>query len=94
MTDTLSTARAVDTSPAAIEGWLHAYIAELRGMKPERISRTVPLYKYGLDSASAVTLTGDLMDWLGVDVDPAVLYEHPTIEKAAAHLSSLCGTTR
>jgi len=34
-------------------------------------------------------LTGDLMDWLKIDVDPAILYDHPTIELVSAHLSSL-----
>lgn len=67
-----------------LEDWLVSYIANLRGMKKERISRNVVLSKYGLDSASAVALSGDLMDWLRCDIDPTLLYEHPTIEKAAA----------
>jgi acyl carrier protein len=88
------TRTANETSPEAIGAWIHAYVAEMRGMSADRIQRTVPLYKYGLDSASAVTMTGDLCDLLGVDVDPSVLYEHPTIERAAAHLSSLCEAAR
>ncbi|CAE6867200.1 hypothetical protein R75461_08352 [Paraburkholderia nemoris] len=71
---------------AQIEEWLVSYIADLRGMKKEKISRTTILSKYGLDSASAVTLSGDLMDWLKYDIDPTLLYEHPTIELAAAHI--------
>lgn len=72
-----------------IEEWLVAYIAELRGIKKEKISRTVMLSKYGLDSASAVTLSGDLMDWLKCNIDPTLLYEHPTIEQAAAHIVAM-----
>jgi acyl carrier protein len=71
---------------AQIEEWLVSYIADLRGMKKEKISRTTILSKYGLDSASAVTLSGDLMDWLKCDIDPTLLYEYPTIEQAAAHI--------
>jgi acyl carrier protein len=74
---------------AQIEEWLVSYIAELRGMKKEKISRTTVLSKYGLDSASAVTLSGDLMDWLKCDIDPTLLYEHPTIEQAAAHIAAM-----
>ncbi|MBR8651860.1 acyl carrier protein [Achromobacter sp. Marseille-Q0513] len=74
---------------AEIEEWLVSYIAELRGMKKEKISRTAVLSKYGLDSASAVTLSGDLMDWLKCDIDPTLLYEHPTIEQAAAHILAM-----
>ena len=76
-----------------IEQWLVSYIADLRGIKKEKISRTTILSKYGLDSASAVTLSGDLMDWLKCDVDPTLLYEHPTIQQAAAHIVSLAKAT-
>jgi acyl carrier protein len=74
---------------AQIEEWLVSYIAELRCMTKEKISRTTVLSKYGLDSASAVTLSGDLMDWLKCDIDPTLLYEHPTIEQAAAHIVAM-----
>jgi acyl carrier protein len=74
---------------AQIEEWLVSYIADLRGMKKEKISRTTILSKYGLDSASAVTLSGDLMDWLKCDIDPTLLYEYPTIEQAAAHIVAM-----
>jgi acyl carrier protein len=79
-------ARRHTATQAQIEDWLVSYIAELRGLKREKISRTTVLSKYGLDSASAVTLSGDLMDWLKCDIDPTLLYEHPTIERAAAHI--------
>lgn len=76
---------------AQVEEWLVSYIAELRGIKVEKISRSTILSKYGLDSASAVTLSGDMMDWLKCDIDPTLLYEHPTIEQAAAHVVTLVG---
>lgn len=74
---------------AQIEEWLVSYIADLRGIKKEKVSHTTILSKYGLDSASAVTLSGDLMDWLKCDIDPTLLYEHPTIEQAAAHIVAM-----
>ena len=74
---------------AQIEEWLVSYIADLRAIKKEKISHTTVLSKYGLDSASAVTLSGDLMDWLKCDIDPTLLYEHPTIEQAAAHIVAI-----
>lgn len=72
-----------------IEEWMTAYVANLCGIKVEKISRSVQLSKYGLDSASAVTLCGDMMDWLKLDIDPSLLYEYPTIEKAAAHIMTM-----
>jgi len=29
------------------------------------------------------------MDWLKCDIDPSLLYEHPTIEKAAQEIMNL-----
>jgi len=74
---------------ASVEEWLIAYIADLSGTRKDKISITTHLRKYGLDSASAVTLSGDMMDWLKCEVDPTLLYEHPTIEKAASHVMTL-----
>jgi len=85
----LATQSGLHATQAEIEEWLVSYIAELRGMKKEKISCTTVLSKYGLDSASAVTLSGDLMDWLKCDIDPTLFYEHPTIEQAAAHIVAM-----
>ena len=89
MSNDLSSTQVLQVSSDTIADWLHNYVAELIGVNPEKVSRTQPLRKYGLDSASAVTLTGDLAEWLKVDVDPSVLYEYPTIERAAQHLASV-----
>jgi acyl carrier protein len=89
MTMTVVSGTSIIYSTESIADWLHAYIADLRNVRPERISRRESLHKYGLDSASAVTLTGDLTEWLKMDVDPSVLYEHPTIDGLASHLAKL-----
>ncbi|MGE4243407.1 acyl carrier protein [Ramlibacter sp.] len=74
---------------AEVEEWIIRYVSELRGIRADRISRTIPLTKYGVDSASAVAMSGDLMDWLGCDIDPTLMYEHPTIERAAIRIALL-----
>lgn len=79
-------------SAEEISAWLQHYFADLKGVSREHIPITSPFLKFGLDSATAVALTGDLMEWLKIDVDPAVLYEHPTIEQVSAHLFSLVKT--
>ena len=48
---------------------------------------TIPFDRYGLDSSAAVGMTGDLEDWLGKEVEPILLYDYPTIETLARHLS-------
>jgi acyl carrier protein len=69
-----------------IEHWLVSYVAQLRGVKQEKIDVTATFDRFGLDSASAVALSGDLMEWLQCDVEPSVIYDHPTIRRLASHL--------
>jgi len=41
----------------------------------------------GLDSANSVFLIVELEDWLGLELTPELLFEHPTIRVLARHLA-------
>ncbi|ACC81784.1 acyl carrier protein [Nostoc punctiforme] len=71
-----------------VQDWILLYIANLLELETEEIDITVPFSTYGLDSSVAVGLTGDLADWLGLDLDPTLLYDYPTIESLVQYLSS------
>ena len=71
-----------------IQAWIVSYLAELLEVDPDEVDITIPFDRYGLDSAAAVGLTGDLEEWLGQEVDPTVLYDYPTIASLVKHLSS------
>src|SRR5580700_1645110 len=45
------------------------------------------LASYGLGSTDAVTLAGELAEWLGRKLSPALVYEYPTIEALARYLA-------
>jgi acyl carrier protein len=60
--------------------------AQLR-MKPEEISLTQPLSDYGLDSINAVSLAGDLEDWLGFQLPSTLLWDYPTTGELASFLA-------
>lgn len=70
-----------------IQNWIVNHIAELLEVNPNRINATSSFDRYGLDSVIAVSLTGDLEDWLGTELDPTLLYDYPTIERLAHHLA-------
>jgi acyl carrier protein len=70
-----------------IQDWISSYLAELLEVEAEEIDVTIPFDRYGLDSSAAVGLTGDLEDWLGTELDPTLLYDYPTVETLAQHLS-------
>lgn len=71
----------------AIEDWLIAKLSEkLAGSAG--IDVREPLVNYGLSSLTAVSISGDLQEWLGREVSPTVLYDYPTIESLARYLGS------
>ncbi|CAM5362032.1 Phthiocerol/phenolphthiocerol synthesis polyketide synthase type I PpsA [Streptomyces tendae] len=56
-------------------------------MRPERLDARQPLADLGLSSKDAVVVVGELREWLGEDLSPAVLWEHPTPRALARHLA-------
>lgn len=74
-------------STAEIQAWLVSYLAELLEIDPYEVDVTIPFDRYGLDSAAAVGMTGDLEDWLQGELDPTLLYDYPTVEAFSQHLA-------
>ncbi|MDY7229485.1 non-ribosomal peptide synthetase/type I polyketide synthase [Hyalangium rubrum] len=66
--------------------WLRAYIAEALHLTPGEIDIHEPFVSYGLTSKDAVFLSGELGDWLGRDLSPTLVWEHPTIDAVSRHL--------
>jgi acyl carrier protein len=75
-------------TPAAIQAWLIAYLAAFLEIDLQEVDPSTPFERYGLDSAAAIGVTCDIEDWLGRELDPALLYEYPTITELAQHLAS------
>jgi acyl carrier protein len=72
----------------AIQDWLASHISDLLSLPVEEVPADVPFDRYGLDSAAAVGMIGDLGDWLGRTLDPSLPYDYPTAEKLADHLAA------
>jgi len=78
----------VDTCSAdVIEKWLVEKLSDLLGVDPREIDVREPFASYGMGSTEAVSLSGELGDWLGQKVPADLAYEFPTIETLARHLS-------
>jgi acyl carrier protein len=71
-----------------ISAWLTACIADYRQVAPEEIDPEVPLADLGLDSVYALTMCGDIEDRFGLETDPTVAWDHPTISALSGHLAS------
>ncbi|MEA5535105.1 acyl carrier protein [Crocosphaera sp. XPORK-15E] len=74
------------TPVEAVQNWLIKQLAEQLSLDPTTIKVGEPLTRYGLDSIDAVTLVGDLEDWLDLDLPDTLFWDHSTIEKAAQYL--------
>jgi acyl carrier protein len=62
-------------------------IAVLRKRAASEIDPSSPFNELGIDSLDAVTLTGELEGHLGLTIDPAELFDHPTPRDLAAFLA-------
>lgn len=71
----------------AISQWLVSKLAEELQIDPEEIDIHEPFTSYGISSVLAVSLSGDLEDWLGRPLSPTLVFDFPTIEALAKHLS-------
>jgi acyl carrier protein len=80
--------------PIEIETWLVSSISNLLEKDPEEIDPTISFESYGLDSSAAITLSGDLQDWLGCSLDPTIFFDYPTIEAITEYLSKEQNVTK
>ena len=79
--------QATATTPVeTVQNWLIKQLAEQLNLDPDKIKITEPFTRYGLDSIDAVTLVGDLEDWLDLDLPDTLFWDHPTVEKSAKYL--------
>lgn len=84
----------VPRSAEEIQNWFQSYVAEALQRPAENIELTVPFETLGLDSVTAVGMSGDLETWLGLSIDPMVIYDYPTIESLAEFLAECSRTGR
>ncbi len=70
-----------------IEKWLITQLSETLSVNPDEIDIQQPFVSFGLDSAQAVGLAGDLEEFLNRTLSPTIIWDYPTIEALAKHLS-------
>ncbi|HEY9646601.1 MAG TPA: acyl carrier protein [Chroococcidiopsis sp.] len=81
------------SSVEAIQTWLVNQLSKQLSIPAKNVKIDEPLTRYGLDSIDSVTVVGDLEDWLGQELPSTLLWDYPTIEKAAQHLVNELGVS-
>jgi acyl-CoA synthetase (AMP-forming)/AMP-acid ligase II/acyl carrier protein len=72
---------------ADIEWWTREWVSARLGVDASAVDPDRPFVELGLDSASGVALAAALSSWLGRDVSPTLVWDHPTIRLAAEHFA-------
>ena len=80
-------AAAASPSESAIADWLVSRLSRESGIHADEVDLGQPFASFGVDSARALLLVGDLETWLGRRLPPIVLWNYPTVEALARHLA-------
>lgn len=75
-------------SPEDISKWIMTKIAESSNTNLNEINAEASFADYGFDSLRAVSLTGELGEWLQMEIDPTIMWDHSTIKSLAEFLST------
>ncbi len=74
---------------AQIGQWIKEYLAELLEIEPNEIDEDYEFERFGINSSAAVSLVGDLEEWLGFELSPSLFFEFNTIAQVSQHLAQM-----
>ncbi|MDX3233339.1 SDR family NAD(P)-dependent oxidoreductase [Streptomyces sp. ME19-01-6] len=83
----MSARKRTGASAEAVQAWLVGAVADRTGLDPLRVEVERPIAEFGLGSRDLVTLAVGLSERIGRQLDPSLLYDHPTISSIAEALS-------
>ncbi|NRA85948.1 MAG: acyl carrier protein [Rhizobiales bacterium] len=70
-----------------IENWMREFASNAVGINSVEIDLDQPLERYGLDSTAVAGMSGELSDILGVEIEPTIFFDYPTITSASEQIS-------
>ena len=74
---------------AQICEWIKTYLAEILEIESAEIDENYEFERFGLNSSAAVSLVGDLEEWLDYELSPSLFFEFNTIAQVSAHLAEV-----
>ena len=77
------------TQQTQIRDFIANTLSKITGIAGQDLDADMNFDSYGLSSASAVIMLGELEEFVDMDLSPSVLFEHNTINKLAAHVQEL-----
>ena len=77
-----------NVSEAEIRDWCLDYVKRTVADPAISVGPDVTFPQMGLDSASSAYFIVELEEWLGIELDPEIVVEHPTIAALARYIAS------
>ena len=72
-----------DTTATGIGDWIADRIAEYGSVDAATFDASTRLSDLGFSSVYALTLCGDIEDEFDIEVEPTIVWDHPTIKELA-----------
>ena len=85
--ETPATADEIDRLTERVETWLLEWLVARAGVDETEVDRQRPFAEYGLDSMTAVEMSQEIEDWLGVELTATVAWNYPTPAAMAKYLA-------
>lgn len=73
---------------AELEDWFLAAIAAQTERPMAEIDPDLPFAALGLDSTVVIALTGEMEDKWGLEIDPTLVFEYPSIARLLDYLEA------
>jgi acyl carrier protein len=77
-----------NVSEPAIRDWCIEYIRRTVDDPAVAVGPDATFAQMGLDSATSAYFIVELEEWLGVELDPELVFEYPTIAELARHIAA------
>lgn len=74
---------------AQISNWIKNYLADILEVEAEQVDENYEFERFGLNSSAAVSLVGDLEEWLGFELSPSLFFEYNTIAQVSNYLAEV-----
>lgn len=75
-------------SEADIRSWCLDYLGRNLASPPAGLTAEAGFAELGLDSVHAAHFIVELEEWLDIELEPELVYEHPTVADLARHIAA------
>jgi acyl carrier protein len=76
-----------DRTEVEIREWCTRFLAKELKVPPSRVDPATKFTRLGIDSTTSVIFTIDLAEWLGVELPSNIMFDYPTLNDLARHLT-------